>query len=75
MTDGTNPLAEAVITVDVIEVAATRTGPAVTPAKKPPALQMPKRLRPLCQTGQKFCKPSSQCTKQVTDRINHGTKC
>jgi predicted type IV restriction endonuclease len=37
MTDGTNPLAEAVITADVIEVAATGTGPAVTPAKKPAA--------------------------------------
>ena len=42
MTDGTNPLAEAVITADVIEVAAAGTGPAVTPAKKPAARQMPK---------------------------------
>lgn len=42
MTDGTSPLAEAVITAEVIEVTTTGTGPAVTPAKKPVARQMPK---------------------------------
>src|SRR5258708_4630555 len=42
MADGSNPLAEAVITADGNEVAATGAGPAVTPAKKPPARQMPR---------------------------------
>lgn len=42
MTDGTNPLAEAVITAEVIEVTTTGTGPGVKPAKKPTARQMPK---------------------------------
>jgi Type I restriction enzyme R protein N terminus (HSDR_N) len=42
MAGGTNPLAEAVVTAEVIEVTTTGTGPAVTPAKKPAARQMPK---------------------------------
>jgi hypothetical protein len=34
MTDGTNPLAKAVITAEAIEVTTTGTGPAVTPAAR-----------------------------------------
>jgi hypothetical protein len=34
MTDGTNPLAKAMITTEVIEVTTTGTGPAVTPAAR-----------------------------------------
>jgi hypothetical protein len=35
MADGTNPLAEEVLTAEVVEVIATGTGPTVSPAKSP----------------------------------------
>jgi hypothetical protein len=42
MADVTNPLTHTAVATDVVKVAASRSGPAVTPAKKSPARQMPK---------------------------------